>query len=508
MGGLMADTPVVKQIRVDRIVPSRHQTRQDFNEEGLKGLAESIKSIGLKTPVAVRRISATEALADRPAPDPLPEGASPNDEWWELLDGERRLRAHKLAGLEVIQVIEYDIKNEADAKAWVLVANLQRENLNPIEEAVGYDNLNKLDPVYWTHEAIAAKFGKDRSYVTKSIGILELPQAIKEYVLRSTLTRNHAIQLMRLSSDDLKVKVAEAITVKSLSVQGTSQLIDKMLNSASPASKPEHAGAKSVKASKGSRHNGVSIAKSARGIHIEYDGPADTPTDTIAKTITEEHQKWQAEQGKPKLDLKTEKVAIAAKKKADEAKIDNIKKALKSAQAYAKDLKKAGKDNSGKLKEIEELKAELQALKPNRKSAGGKSASITSPTTPTSPLHASGGQAGSGVSGDGNGQEAEKWEGQVTEQQVAGDGSQVSERKESTPGQEPIGSGQQAEAREWKDVSGDPLDVFRKMPLSEIIKYKALYEGNRAAMEAGLMAQGVDPQQVMMIIDERINNGK
>jgi ParB family chromosome partitioning protein len=346
----------LKMVRVDRIVPSRHQVRKDFNEEGLKGLAESIKRIRLKTPVAVRKIQ---------TPTPLPEGADPNEEWWELFDGERRWRAAKMAGLEYIPAIEYDVKTEQEGVEQGAGCNTQKQELNPIEEADLYALLNKLDPDKNTHEAIAATYGKDRSYVTQSLLIVKMPQFIKDNVIRITLSRSHAVQLLRLPSDDMKVNAAEAIIAKKLSVQAASQLIDKMLGNPGQADKKGKGG--KVKG------DGVHIAKSGKKVHIEYNGPADTPTDAIARAITEEHQKWQAEQARAeqaKPDPEAEKAAKAAKRAAlDE--ISKLTKALRTAKAHFNSLKAANRDTASALRDIESIKADIQAQKLKLKGSGG-----------------------------------------------------------------------------------------------------------------------------------------
>ncbi len=167
----MADTaPVLKQIPVNRILPSRHQARKFFDEDGLKGLADSIDKEGLLEPVMVRLVS---------APNPLPEGhtatlnqsqssgsgQAPNQsgsgqDWYELVYGERRWRACKLLGRDIMDAIVTAVVSEAASAAKGLVENLQREGMNPIEEAEGFDHLNKLDPGYWTHEQIASVAGR------------------------------------------------------------------------------------------------------------------------------------------------------------------------------------------------------------------------------------------------------------------------------------------------------------------------------------------------------------
>src|SRR5579864_2614663 len=128
------DTPAAtyQSIPIDQITPSMHQARKDFNEEALKGLAESLKQEGLIEPIVVRQ----------------------SNGGFELIAGERRWRAAKLLNWATIEAKIIQPVNEASAASKGLVENLQREDLNPIEEAEGFADQNKMDPVYWTHDEI------------------------------------------------------------------------------------------------------------------------------------------------------------------------------------------------------------------------------------------------------------------------------------------------------------------------------------------------------------------
>ncbi len=159
---------VIKLIPVDHILPSRHQARKNFPEARIKSLADSIEDVGLIELISVFVVS---------APGQIPEGVSPDGEWYELIAGECRWRAYKYKGRKVIEAIIRSAPSDAVAAAMGLYENIQRQSLNPIEEGEGFDHLNKLDPAKYTHEKIAADIGKDRSYVTHSIGLLQLPEA-------------------------------------------------------------------------------------------------------------------------------------------------------------------------------------------------------------------------------------------------------------------------------------------------------------------------------------------
>jgi ParB/RepB/Spo0J family partition protein len=278
------NAPVVKMIAVNRVLPSRHQARKYFNEESMNGLIASIKQVGLLEPILVRVV---------PAPNPLPEGAGPGGEWYELICGERRLRAFKAGGIEFIPAIIVEVGDEGDAAVDGLVENAQSEGLNPMEEAEGFQHLRLINPEIWTHEKIAERVGRDRVYVTQSIGILQLPQSVKEYVFQNTLSRAHAIQLVRLGSDEQREEVSKTIISKNLSWNATRSLIDKMIEN--PEQNIKESGDIGGNAAPG----GFRIVKSAKGIHIIGDYPEGVATDELAKGLKEAHKKWlKKQQGK------------------------------------------------------------------------------------------------------------------------------------------------------------------------------------------------------------------
>src|SRR5262245_49498451 len=131
----------LQSIPLKQIQPSKYQARKAFNEEALKGLAESMKQEGLIEPIVVRQLG----------------------ESYELISGERRLRAAKMLGWTDIEAKVIFTVSEGEAAAKGLVENLQREDLNPIEEAEGFERLNHLEKKYWTLEKIASVVGKSKS---------------------------------------------------------------------------------------------------------------------------------------------------------------------------------------------------------------------------------------------------------------------------------------------------------------------------------------------------------
>ena len=292
----MADKePVFKLVPLSCILPSRHQPRTVFGEEGIGLLSQSIKKNGIESPFKVREV---------PVPNPLPEGVAPfEDKCYEQLYGGRRFIAAKKAGVEKVWVIVVKVDNEKEAAMSSYTENTMREELPPLDEAAFFKHLKDLDPDL-TSEQLAIDTNNSAGYVSQSLSFNEFSGPVKEKFRRLNFSRSHILELIRLPSDELKLKAAEEISARGLSVQSTRQLVDKMIG------KPEQAGQPHRQASKG-MGDGVHTAKSGKKIHIEYNGPADTPADTIAKAIIEEHQKWQAEQNKPKPDPKARKAQIA-----------------------------------------------------------------------------------------------------------------------------------------------------------------------------------------------------
>src|SRR5450631_4269860 len=196
------------------IKPSPHQARKTFDEENLWKLAESLRQEGLIQPITVRRL--------------LPMAGDREDPGYELVSGERRLRAAKLLGWPKIEARVISVISEGEVAAKGLIENLQREDLNPVEEAEGFAQLNTVDPTYWTHERVAQVTGKSRTYITQSLSILRLPEAIKEDVRRRTYSRGHALEIARLPGSSLQLSVSKMIPGR-LTREQTRKLIDSIL---------------------------------------------------------------------------------------------------------------------------------------------------------------------------------------------------------------------------------------------------------------------------------------
>ena len=191
----------IQEIPIERIIPNRYQPRKTFEESDLQELSESLKESGMLQPVVVRRTG---------------------DGSFELIAGERRLRAAKLAGLTAIPAI---VRVSSDEKSLVmaLVENIQRENLNPMEEARAFSRL--ITEFDLTQEKIAGAVGKDRSSVANIIRLAALPFEIQSLVESNQLTLGHAKILAGLSSSEQQRQVARHIVDSQLSVRQTEQKV-------------------------------------------------------------------------------------------------------------------------------------------------------------------------------------------------------------------------------------------------------------------------------------------
>jgi len=193
----------VQDIDVNEIDPNIDQPRKKFDNDTLEGLAQSIKTHGIVQPIIVRRIK------DR----------------YSIIAGERRYRAARMAGLKSVPVV---IKEYSDAELMEvsLVENLQREDLNPIEEALAMKMLMTEHKL--TQEEMSARLGKSRSAIANTLRLLNLPEDIKAYVEQGTVSSGHARCLVTLKSDEQKIKIANKIVEEDLSVRAVEELIKKL----------------------------------------------------------------------------------------------------------------------------------------------------------------------------------------------------------------------------------------------------------------------------------------
>ena len=189
---------------LDHIDPNPQQPREHFDEEALEALADSIAEVGVLQPVVVKA----------------------KGDGYVLIAGERRCRAARLAGLEEIPAIIRDGSDDESASlAEALIENVQREDLSPLEEAAGYQQL--MADFGLTHEAVADRVGKSRSAITNTLRLLQLPAAIQGMVGRGELSAGHARALLALDDVPYAVHVAERVVAEGWSVRQVEDAVKK-----------------------------------------------------------------------------------------------------------------------------------------------------------------------------------------------------------------------------------------------------------------------------------------
>lgn len=197
-----SEHPEVILVQLDEIRPNPRQPRLEFDPQALEDLASSIREQGVLQPILVR-------------PD------SSGKRGYELVAGERRLRASKLAGKDSIPAIVREVTDE-QSLALALIENLQRENLNALEEAKGLDQL--LNAFSMSQEALAQKVGKSRSSVANSLRLLQLPQDIQESLFKDDITAGHARALLSVTDPGVQAELWKRVTAGGLSVRDTEDL--------------------------------------------------------------------------------------------------------------------------------------------------------------------------------------------------------------------------------------------------------------------------------------------
>ncbi|MBP3309108.1 MAG: ParB/RepB/Spo0J family partition protein [Clostridia bacterium] len=200
---------VITMLRLGMIDPKSDQPRKYFDKEALEALAESIKENGLLQPIIVREYA---------------------DERYQIIAGERRFRASKLAGLDEIPAVILD-KNDREAAELSLIENIQRENLNPVEEALAYRAL--IENHSLTQEELSERIGKSRSAIANSMRLIDLPDEVLEMVVNKDISAGHARTLLGLKDRALMVVLANKIVELDLSVRATEEEV-KRLNKQKP----------------------------------------------------------------------------------------------------------------------------------------------------------------------------------------------------------------------------------------------------------------------------------
>jgi len=222
-------TKNIVYINVDNIRPNPYQPRKHFNKSALEELSDSIKQYGVLQPINVRKT---------------------NNSHYELVAGERRLRAATMAGLDKIPAIIIDV-DDNDSAILALIENLQREDLNYLEEAEGYNNL--ISEHNLTQEELACRIGKSQSTIANKIRLLKLSPIIKKILIDNSLTERHARALLKLHDEQLQLKVLKFVCEKGLNVKRTEDLVEKVIQKYSSRIAMKSSGKKMNKAIKDMR---------------------------------------------------------------------------------------------------------------------------------------------------------------------------------------------------------------------------------------------------------------
>lgn len=205
----------VKDVKINDIEPNLNQPRKEFDQEKLSQMAESIKIHGIIQPIVARK----------------------NGDKYEIVAGERRWRAARIAGLTRVPVVVKEFTDKQVMEA-ALIENLQREDLNAIEEAAGYENLIKEYKL--TQDEIAKIIGKSRSAIANTIRLLTLDERVKKLITANKLSAGHARALVVVTDKELQHQIAKKIIENDLSVRETERLLNSIENKKSIKKKAKH----------------------------------------------------------------------------------------------------------------------------------------------------------------------------------------------------------------------------------------------------------------------------
>ena len=194
----------VRELRINEVEPNSEQPRKHFNDEKLEQLAESIKIHGIVQPLIVKRDANT----------------------YKIVVGERRWRAARLAGLSTVPVIIKELSSKQVMEI-ALIENIQREDLNPIEEAEAFEKL--ISEFEMTQDDVAKTVGKSRPAISNAIRLLTLQEKLKNYVINGEITSGHARALLAIEDKELQNKAADEIINKGINVRETEELVKRLL---------------------------------------------------------------------------------------------------------------------------------------------------------------------------------------------------------------------------------------------------------------------------------------
>ncbi|MCL1862025.1 MAG: ParB/RepB/Spo0J family partition protein [Defluviitaleaceae bacterium] len=203
---MKASLQEILHLPLESVNPNPYQPRRIFEPNALDELAASIRVYGVLQPISVRLINGTS---------------------YELIAGERRLRASRLAGMETIPAILVEI-SDLDSAVLAMLENLQRENLHFFEEAEGFANL--LGDYAFTQETLARRVGKNQSTIANKLRLLKLPRNVQKQIIANELTERHARALLKLKSEEEQLRALEKITTENLTVSKTEHLIEETLD--------------------------------------------------------------------------------------------------------------------------------------------------------------------------------------------------------------------------------------------------------------------------------------
>lgn len=242
----------VQVMKINEVEPNRDQPRKNFDEDALLELSDSIKQFGVLQPLLVRK----------------------RKDYYEIIAGERRWRAAKLAGVKEVPVIEKEYTDQEILEIG-LIENIQRENLNPIEEAIAYKRL--LEEFNLKQDEVAERVSKSRTAVTNSMRLLKLSDKVQQMIIDDMISTGHARALLAIDDPELQYTLANKIFDEKLSVRETEKLVKEIKNSKKPKEKKPVANSfiyqdleEKMKSVFGTK---VSIASKGKGkgkIEIEY----------------------------------------------------------------------------------------------------------------------------------------------------------------------------------------------------------------------------------------------
>lgn len=202
-------------VKITEIEPNRNQPRKNFNEDSLVELADSIKQFGIIQPLVVQK----------------------KEGYYEIIAGERRWRAAKMAGIKEVPVIIKEYSNEKVMEI-ALIENIQREDLNPIEEALAYKHL--LKEYNLKQDEVAEKVSKSRTAITNSMRLLNLAEEVQQMVIDEMITSGHARALLSIEDKELQIKLANQVFDEKLSVREAEKLVRNIINPKKKKEKEEY----------------------------------------------------------------------------------------------------------------------------------------------------------------------------------------------------------------------------------------------------------------------------